>query len=68
MNKPHKPHFADLPDPSARPPHFGTGVICPPLAETDAGRKAALQRLFDAGELDYASDGTKMTRDEMHER
>jgi hypothetical protein len=73
MNAPHKPeHAADLaselPDISARPPFFGTGVVYPALGETEEEREAALQRLFDAGKLGYASDGTKMTRDEMHER
>lgn len=71
MNAPHKPEPADLealPDISQRPPFFGTGVIYPAGAKTEAERKAALQRLFDAGKLGYASDGTMMTRDEMHER
>jgi hypothetical protein len=73
MNAPHKPDTtatpaSELPDISARPPFFGTGVVYPPLLETEAERKAALQRFFDAGKLGYASDGVKMTRDEMHER
>jgi hypothetical protein len=71
MNAPTKPKAAephDLPDISARPSFFGTGVVYPAGGETQAERKAALQRLFDAGKLGYASDGTKMTRDEMHER
>ena len=71
MNKPHKPEALDstaLPDISARPTFFGTGVIYPPLLKTEAEREAALKRFFELGEMGYMSDGTKMTRDEMHER
>ena len=71
MNKPHKSEAVDaneLPDLSARPSFFGTGMIYPAGGRTKAERRAALQKLFDAGKLGYASDGTKMTRDEMHER
>ena len=71
MNKPHKPEAVDpntLPDISARPAFFGTGVIYPPLLQTEAERRAALQRFFELGDMGYMSDGTKMTRDEMNER
>ncbi len=75
MNKPHKPEAGDssaLPDISARPSFFGTGVIYPAGAKTEAEREAALQRLLSLGDLIAEtadlSDRTKMTRDEMHER
>jgi len=71
MNAPHKPELpvaAELPDFSERPSFFGTGVIYPAGGATDAERKAALDRFLAAGKLGYTSDGTKMTRDEMHER
>ena len=71
MNKPHKPDLLDpstLPDLAARPSFFGTGVIYPALCETDAERRAALEYFFELSRMGYMSDGTKMTRDEMHER
>ena len=75
MNAPHKPEspeWADLPDLSERPPFFGTGVIYPAGAKTEEEREAALKRFFELGDLIAErvdpSDGTKMTRDEMHER
>ncbi len=71
MNKPHKPEAVDphaLPDISARPPFFGTGVIYPAGAETEAEREAALLRFFELSTFAQPSDGVKMTRDEMHER
>jgi hypothetical protein len=73
MNAPHKPDTtatpaSELPDISARPPFFGTGVVYPALGKTEEEREAALQRLFAAAEHAQSSDGVKMTRDEMHER
>ena len=71
MNKPHKREALDpsaLPDISARPSFFGTGVIYPPLLETEAEREAALQRFFELSKFAQPSGGVKMSRDEMHER
>ena len=71
MNAPHKPGLPqapDLPDLSERPPNFGTGVVYPPLGETEEDREAAIQHLFSMSEFAQPSDGEKMTRDEMHER
>ena len=71
MNAPHKPEPeapSDLPDISERPPFFGTGVIYPAGAKTEAERVAALERFLSLGGRGHKSDGVKMTRDEMHER
>jgi hypothetical protein len=73
MNAPHKPApVSELPDLSARPAFFGTGVIYPALGRTDEEREAGIQRLFAAADRIAQSidpvDDVKMTRDEMHER
>ena len=64
MNARQKPEAnanPDLPDLSERPSFFGTRVIYPARATTEAD-------FLDLGRMGYSSNGTKMTRDEMHER
>jgi hypothetical protein len=43
-------------------------LIFPAMAKTEAEREAAFNELMNAWRLGWRSDGTKMTRDEMHER
>ena len=43
-------------------------LISPPMAKTEAEREAAFNELMNAWWQGWRSDGTKMTRDEMHER
>jgi hypothetical protein len=43
-------------------------VIYPPMAKSEEEREAAFQELMNAWREGWRSDGTKMTRDEMHER
>jgi hypothetical protein len=73
MNAPHKSApVSELPDISARPSFFGTGVVYPALGKTEEERKAALVRFLALANQIAQSvdpiDDVKMTRDEMHER
>jgi hypothetical protein len=43
-------------------------LISPPMAKTEEEREEAFQQLMNAWREGWRSDGTKMTRDEMHER
>jgi hypothetical protein len=43
-------------------------LIYPAMAKTPEEREAAFQELMNAWREGWKSDGTKMTRDEMHER
>ena len=67
-SKPAHPAFANVPDISERPSSFGTAKINPPGAKTEEERDAAWARLVKAMNAGWRSDGSKMTRDEMHER
>ena len=73
MNAPHRPETtadlaSELPDISARPPFFGTGMIYPALGKTEEEREAALEHLFSMTRFARPVGSQKMTRDEMHER
>jgi hypothetical protein len=54
---------AEAPEAETRKP-----LIFPPMAKTEEERQAAFERLMNAWKEGHRSDGTKMTRDEMHER